>query len=200
MNLLKVFKPKPVTAPPVMQAARLYTNCSELVLHNFDQVLTYNRFEYLKVDRSLPVTDAELQAAWFEIMSEFIPLSKNVSAMSTIKKRSNLLVMAKLLQVYEAVKINIQCDNDVTDVCRRYRLKPSAIDQHIGLLKNDILKTQNKLPKPTDGEPKPDLIVSDIDKSIAVAAKHGYKINRFETVVSEWCQIMDMIENSNPNT
>jgi hypothetical protein len=171
-------------------------------LHNFDQVLTYNRFEYLKVERKSVATEPELQAAWLSIISEFIILSKNVRAMGNIKKRSNLVLLERRLTVLVAIEINIKCGNDVSKECAERRIKSENIRQHIGLLKNEISRMQASLPKPSDDmaqEAKP-VIESDIDKSIAYAAKHGYKINRFETVVSEWCQIMNMIESSKPQT
>ena len=68
-----------------------------------------------------------------------------------------------------------------------YKTSKEKIQVHIGLIKNEI----NQL---TDKEKDEDIKnSSDFEKSIAVLIKNGCKIDRFTTVVSEWCMLLNLI-------
>lgn len=168
---------------------KLYTRCNELPIHNFNEVATNDDFNFLKKNPDDKVSIDDLQLAWLGILDEFIRISKNAFAIATIQKKSTIILLEKKLHVFEAIKLNIKYGNDVTDVCKEYRVKRDKIDAYIGMVKNDIARIQKGI-KTEDGVKSE----TDFDRSIMICNKYGYTINRFTTMVSEWVQALNLIE------
>lgn len=188
--MLKLFRRK-------SKPAQLYFKCNELPIHNFNEVSENDDFTYLQKNRDDVVSQHLLDAAWLGILDEFIRISKNVVAVSTLKKKRELLLLNKRLQVLVAIQINVDHGNDVTDICKQYKLNEEKIHVHVGMVKNDIARISKTLPDPEDEDQKK-TGNTEFDQSIAACLKAGYQINRFSTVVTEWCAILNTIKQQKP--
>ena len=173
--------------------ANLYRRCNVLPIHNFNEISTNNDFDYLKVNRNDVVSQIELEETWLLIMDEFYRISKNINALSLIKKQCNLMLLQKKLVVFEVLKICIDKNIDVSNECLKYRIDKTKINIHIGMLKNDISRITSTFPKEINNNNSE----SQFDDTIAIIIKNGFQINRFTTVVSEWCSILNIIEKQN---
>lgn len=173
---------------------KLYTSCNVLPIHNFNEVANNDDYNFLKRNIDDVVSLDILQKTWLGILDEFIRISKNNIAIATLKKKTQLILLDKKLQVFEAIKINIHYQNDVTEVCKDYRVNPLKINAHIGLVKNDIARISNGMKSNDGGNNKSE---TEFDLSIAICSKNGFQINRFTTVVSEWVQFLNLIEKQN---
>lgn len=165
---------------------KLYTKCSEFPVHNFFEAMNGN-LAYLKKNIDDVVSDEELENTWINILDEFIILSKNVVTQNMIRKKINFLILIQKLSVYEALKVCIDNRVDVEAELKEYKVKKDRINTKIALIKNDIAKL-----KPKENESNNS--TNDFDTSIAMILKNGYQINRFQTTVSEYCAILNSIE------
>jgi hypothetical protein len=163
-----------------------------LPIHNFNEVATNGDLNYLKINREDHVKESELQIVWLNILDEYFALSKNVKAISALKKKYSIILMNYKLEVLNALKIcldkGINIDKELS-LCKTDKVRLSA---HIGMLKNDISRISNSLPIEDNRQEN-----SDFDRTLAVIMKYGYKINRFKTTVSELIAIKQLIEEQN---
>lgn len=191
---MAIFKKQPEKAP-----AELYRQCNELPIHNFNEISTNGDYDYLKKNRNDDVPVAELDKVWYDILDEFLRISKNKIANGILRKKKELIFLYKRLDILEAIKTCIDYEIDVTDKCKEYRVTPKNIDARIGLVKNDIMRITNSL-SDKEGQTQ-DPGETDFDRSIAQIMRAGYPINRFKTVVTEWCAILNLLEeNKSDNT
>lgn len=180
-------KTKPVPEP------LLFLKCSELPIHNFNEVASNGDFSYLKKNRTDEVSNTDLEMAWIGILDEYFRISSNNQALALLKKKCSLIYLEKKLQVIESLKICTSLGIDVADKLKQYNINPSNIEQHIAIIKNDIAKVFHQIPK--EEEVKKDN--QNFNRTIAIVLKNGYHINRHTTVVSEWVQILNIIEQTN---
>lgn len=178
--------------PIQKETPELYLRCNELPIHNFNEIATNSDFSYLKKNRNDDISNSDLEMAWITILDEYFRISKNTMALGLLKKKCGLIYLEKKLQVFEALKICIDLKIDVSEKLKEYRINNVTIDAHIGMIKNDISRIFAQLQK--EEEVKQDN--QNFDKTIAIILKNGYQINRHTTVVSEWVQILNLIEQS----
>jgi len=169
--------------------ARLYTKCSELCIHNFNEVATNNDFNYLKLNKNDVATDIELETAWLGILDEYFRISKNVQGLNILKKKTSLLFLENKLHVFEAMQICLSKNINIDLEMKMYRTDKNILKIHIGMIKNDINRILKSLP--VEENSKDD---NEFDRSLAVLSQAGFKIDRFTTVVSEWVQMLRIFE------
>lgn len=168
----------------------LYNKCNILPIHNFNEV-SNGDLSYMKIDRNDNVPIAELENAWLSIIDEYFVLSKNIQGIENLKRKSVLIRLEKKMQVYEAVKICLNRNVNVDEIMTQYGINAVDLPQYMALIKYDIDDLNSMLKKTdTKGE-------NEFDKMFAIALKSGFQINRFTTTVSEWIQIIKIIEEQN---
>lgn len=178
----------------IRKKAVLFTKCSELPIHNFNEIANNNDFNYLKVNKTDTATDEELMIAWLVILDEYFRISKNVHGISILKKKTSLMFLQKKLQVFEALQICLSKNINVEKEMILYKTNKDIIKIHVGMIKNDIQRVFKSLP--VEENRKED---NEFDRTVAVILKNGFQINRFKTTVSEWVQILQLIEQQNKN-
>jgi len=180
--MLKIFKSK---AKP-----QLYRACRELPVHNFNEVASNNDFSFLKKNPNDVVSDEDLQLAWLDILDEYLTISKNALVLNAMSKKAKVILLEKKLHVLEVMKFCAERGIDIDEELKEYRLKKDKIQINIGLIKNDINRLSNSMPNETERKNSN----TDFDRSIAMLNKNGFNINRFTTVVSEWVQALNILE------
>ncbi len=168
----------------------LFNKCSELPIHNFNEIANNNDFSYLKRDRNTIVSEEEIQSTWLNILDEFLKISNNTFAFNMLKKRSKIILLDRKLKVFEALQYCISKGIDVSNELKEYRMTKERLASNIGLIKNDISRLSNSIPT----EEKNNNGNSEFERTIAIIIKNGYQIDRFKTVVSEFCSILNLIE------
>lgn len=171
----------------------LFTKCNELPIHNFNEIANNGDFSYLKRDRNSVVSEEEIQSTWLNILDEFLSISNNTYAVNMLKKRSKILLLERKLKVFEALNYCISKEIDVSNELKEYRMTKNRLASNISLIKNDISRLSNTIPK----EEKNNNGSSEFERTIAIIIKNGYQIDRFKTVVSEFCSILNLIEQQN---
>lgn len=170
--------------------ANLYRKCSELPIHNFNEVSSNGDFSYLKKNRNDEVSNTELELCWLNILDEYFTLTDNPMAVANLKKRIRLILMDRKLEVLNALKLCIERNVNVDSELKEYRTSKQKITIHIGMLMNDIQRVQKSLPKENEEKQS----ATNFDDSIAFIIENGYQINRHTTVVSEYCSILKRIK------
>jgi hypothetical protein len=168
----------------------LFNKCNELPIHNFNEIANNNDFSYLKRDCNSVVSDDLIQSTWLNILDEFLSISNNTYAVNMLKKRSKILLLERRLKVLEALNYCISKGIDVSIEMKEYRMTNNRLNSNISLIKNDISRLTNTIPT----EEKTNNNSSDFERTIAIIIKNGYQIDRFKTVVSEFCSILNLIE------
>lgn len=174
----------------VQKKNNVYTTCNTLCIHNFNEVANNSDFSYLKKDRNEDVNDEVLQLAWLDILDEYLTISNNQIALTLLNKKAKVMLLEKKLNVLLVMKYCIDRNIDISEQLKEYNLKAEKVQINIGLIKNDISRISNSIP--SDSERKSNN--TDFDKSIAMLNKNGFNINRFTTVVSEWVQALNILE------
>ena len=172
--------------------AKLYDKCNLLPIHNFNEISNNNNFEYLKINQNDVVSEIELQECWLGILDEFYKLSKNTSAKNQFQMQIDLMLLQRKLNVFETIYQCLENDIDVLKECKIYKIIPEQIRQHIGVVKNRIGLIYENMPKSNNAK-----FENQFEKTIAIILKNGFQINRHTTVVSEWCAILNLIEEQN---
>ncbi len=170
----------------------LFTKCSELPIHNFNEVANNNDFSYLKRNRNSIVSDDEIQSAWLNILDEFLKISNNAYAINILKKKSKVIHLGKKLQVLQIAKYAIDKGIDVTDILKQYKITEKSLNANIGLIKNDISRINSAVPD----EEEEDLQDrnQDFENTIVLLLENGYHINRNETVVTTWVSALNRLD------
>ncbi len=168
----------------------LFTKCNELPIHHFNEIANNNDFSYLKRDRNTIVSEEKIQSTWLNILDEFLTISNNTFAFNMLKKRSKIILLDRKLKVFEALQYCISKGIDVGKELKEYRMTKERLASNIGLIKNDISRLSNSIPT----EEKNNNGNSEFERTIAIIIKNGYQIDRFKTVVSEFCSILNLIE------
>lgn len=176
------------------QLQKIYRKCNELPIHNFNEISNNGDFDYLKINKKYFVSDIDLQNAWLEILNEFLVISKNSQTFNILNKQANIMQLEMRLRVLQSFKMCIEDKINIQNYLLEYKIKPENIDQHIGLVKNDLSKFYNEIPKGNESKKE-----NQFEETIAVILENGYQINRFTTVVSEWVAILNRIELKHKN-
>lgn len=167
---------------------RLYSKCNELVLHHFEECMNGN-LDYLKINPSDKVKQSDIENAWLSIVDEFLILSKNKITLNIIKKKNKVLLLESRLRVLEVLNFCVDREINVEDKLIEYKTSKEKINIHIAMAKNDIARLTSR-----DYQEEENNISFDFSTSIAVLSKNGFQINRFTTVVSEWCAFLNLLE------
>lgn len=173
--------------------SNVYRNCNELPIHNFNEVDSFSRFEFLKKNQDDNVSEEVLQLAWLNILDELLTISNNKIAINIIKKKTDVLLLHRKMKVLEALKICIDLNIDVDQQLKEYKTTKEKISIHIGMLKNDI----NRI---TPAEESVDEVRDEnannlnFENSIVRLIEKGYQIDRFKTVVSTWITALNRLE------
>lgn len=173
----------------INQVQKLYRKCNELPIHNFNEISNNGNFNYLKINKKDFVSDLDLQNAWLEILNEYLVISKNSQTFNMLNNQANTMQLEMRLRVLQSFKMCIENKIDIQNYLLEYKIKPENIDQHIGLVKNDLSKFYNEMPKENESKKE-----NQFEETIAIILENGYQINRFTTVVSEWVAILNRIE------
>lgn len=136
------------------------------------------------------VSDEDLQLAWLDILDEYLTISNNAIAINLLKKRAKIILLEKRLHVLEVMKFCADRNIEIEKELKEYRIKKDKIHVNIGMIKNDISRLSNSMPSESEQQSSN----TDFDRSIAMLNKNGYNINRFTTVVSEWVQALNILE------
>lgn len=190
-----MFKAKSYRKPKKIDEPKLFRKCNQLPIHNFNEAMNGD-LNYLKVDPDDVVDELILQQAWLDIMDEFLPMSKNALAMRIIGRKSQILLLQQRLRVLSIINYCYTQGYDVDEKAKEYKTSKEKIMVHIGLVKNDIARITTGIPTESD-DAKTGNNNADFERSIAIAMKFGYQIDRFKTVVSTWCAIMNQIDKQN---
>jgi len=172
--------------------ANLYRKCNVLPIHNFNEIATNNDLNYLKVNKNDFVSQIELEETWLTILDEFYRISKNVKILNVLKKKTELILLEKKLDVFEALQICLSKNIDVENEMKLYKTNKNIINIHIGMIKNDISRITKSIPVE---EIRND--TNEFEKTLAVILKSGFQFNRFTNVVSEWVSILNLIQEQN---
>lgn len=173
----------------------LFTKCNELPIHNFNEIANNNDFSYLKRDRNSVVSDELIQSIWVDILDEFISISKNTYAVNVIKKKSKIMLLELRLKVFETLKYCSIRGVNIDSELQHYRMTKESISINIGLMRNDISRLKGSLPD--ENEKKANQCSLEFDRTIAILNKNGFQIKRFTTVVTEWVQALNILEQQN---
>lgn len=168
----------------------VYCKCNELVIHNFNEVASNNDFSYLKKNKNEVVSDEALQLAWLDILDEYLTISNNAIAVSSLQKKAKVIKLEKKMHVFQMMKFCIDRNIDISEYLKEYNVKADKVQVNIGMIKNDISRLNNGIPSETERSNSN----TDFDRSIAMLNKNGFNINRFTTVVSEWVQALNILE------
>ncbi len=186
--MLKLKLPEWVKIKSVKKEPNLYRKCNELPIHNFNEVSNNNDLSYLKIDKKDVVSDIDLENAWLEILNEYLTISKNKDTFNLLNNQSNILLLETKLKVFLCLKNCIDNKIEVEEYLLDYKIKAENIDQHIGLIRNDLEKFKKEIPQNQKSNS------NSFEETIAVILENGYQINRFSMVVSEWVAILNRIQ------
>jgi len=167
-----------------------YSKCNELPIHNFNEVASNNDFSYLIKNKDEEVSDEVLQLAWLDILDEYLTISKNNIALNALKKKAKITLLQKRLDTLEIMKYCADRGIDIDAELAQYRIKKDKIQVNIGMVKNDIARLSSSVPSESEKKGSN----NTFDRSIAMLNKNGFNINRFTTVVTEWVQALDILE------
>lgn len=175
----------------------IYRNCRELPIHNFNECMNGD-MTYLIAGKRTPnavklfLQTVNTEQVWLEIMNEYIELSKNNRAKKMLQNKNKIIWLQRRLNVLELIQQGIDEGYDVSEYLTEYKLKKEKVKSQIALAKNELARLAPKNENHEDEKSK-----NDFDTSIAYILENGYQINRFTTVVSEYCEILNRIEQKN---
>lgn len=167
----------------------IFKKCNQLPIHNFNEIATTQNLNYLKKDLNSEVPEEELQQTWIDILDEYFRISNNTYASQLFRKKINVLLLEKRLHVLEVLKVCIERGCNVDAEMKMYRVTKDNISASIGIIKNDLTRITKTIQV---GDTHQD--ETEFDRTIAIILKNGFHINRNTTVVSEWCAILNLIE------
>lgn len=184
MRLLQFFN-KPKLVP------KLYTSLNQLPIHNFNEIITNQNLDYLKRNIDDNVQGLVLENLWLDLMDDYFTLTKNPKALMQLKRKMQIMLIEKKINVLEILKYCILKEINVDKELQSYGLTKENLAQHLGLLKNDLLKKITALPEEIEASN------NEFDKTIAVLLSKGFSVNRFKTVVTEWVAMLEIVEQQN---
>jgi hypothetical protein len=173
--------------------SNVYRNCNELPIHNFNEVDSFGRFEYLKKNPDDDVSEYELQLAWLDILDELLTISDNKIAINIINKKIQFIRLGRKLKVLEALKICVEMDLDVDSQLKEYNTSKQKLNVHIGMLKNDINRIKPSEESEVDVAKDSNESNLNFENSIVRLIEKGYQIDRFKTVVSTWITALNRL-------
>lgn len=179
--MFKIFKSK--------REPQLYKKCNELPIHNFNEAANGD-YSFLKKNSGDVVSDEDLQVAWLDILDEYLTVSNNTYAVTLLKKKAKAILLEKKLYVLQTMKFCADRNIDIDEYLKEYNIKKEKLAVNIGMIKNDLNRLVNTMPESAEKQSNS----TDFDRSIAVLNKNGFNINRFTTVVSEWVQALNILE------
>lgn len=185
-NFRKFFMKNKAVAGP-----KLYTTCNTLPIHNFNEIMNNQDLNYLKINRDDKVSNSDLENAWLNLMDEYFTLTNNPKALHQLKNKMHIMILEKKIHVLEILKYCIAREINVDEEMKIYRVTKQNLPQHLGLLKNDLLKKLAAIPEEINNAD------NEFDKTIAVLMSRGFSVNRFKTVVSEWVAMLEIVEKQN---
>lgn len=185
-KFLNFFRRKKATAGP-----KLYVTCNTLPIHNFNECIANDDFNYLKRNLNDDVSRSLLESTWLDIMDEYFTLTNNRKALYQLKNKIAIMILEKKVSVLELLQYCVVKEINVDEELKSYRMTKENLSQHLGLAKNDLLKKIAALPE----EMKTNN--NEFDKTIAVLLSRGFSVNRFRTVVSEWVAMLEIVELQN---
>ncbi len=167
----------------------LYDKCNILPIHNFNEVMNGD-LSFLQKDRNVKVPEDVLQEVWINVLDEYLKISKSAITISMLGKKVKSVYLISQLDVFTALQKCIDYGTDVSELLKKYKVKPETLNQKISLVKNEInllfSKEQNR--EETSSEN------SNFEMSLVMIRKEGYTVDRFKMVVTEWCAILNQIE------
>lgn len=166
----------------------LYNKCNILPIHNFNEA-SNGDLSFLQVNKNEEIPEYILQETWIEIMDEYLKISNSALTLSILGEKLKSVYLISQLKVYQSLKNCFENEIDVTELLKKYRIKPENINQKIALVKNDFNQLFTK-----EKEGKNESDNSNFEMSLAMIRKEGYSIDRFKMVVTEWCAILNQIE------
>lgn len=169
--------------------ANLFYKCSELPIHNYNEVDSFGDFNFLKKNPNDKVSENDLHECWLGILDELIQISKNATAKNLIRKKINFISLIRKLNVFEALKTCIDLKIDVEQTLKLYRIRKEDIDKHIGITKNKL----NDL-LPNENQTSNEKTANNFELSIVVLTEHGYNVDRFKMTVTTWAIALNRIE------
>jgi hypothetical protein len=167
----------------------VFKKCNQLPIHNFNEIATTQNLNFLKKDQNSEVPEEELQQAWLDILDEYFRISNNNYALQLFRKKIKVITLEKKLNVLEIIRFCLEKGCDVSEEMKMYRVTKENLTANIGLIQNDIIRITKTIPKEEFSKDE-----TEFDRTIAIILKNGFQINRFTTVVSEWCAILNLIE------
>lgn len=185
-KFLNFFRRKKATAGP-----KLYVTCNTLPIHNFNEIINNQNLNFLKMNMDDQIPDSILEATWLNLMDEYFTLTNNPRATHQLKLKISLMLLEKKINVLEILNHCIVKKIDVDEELKSYQLTKENISQHLGLLKNDLLKKIAAIPEEISTSK------NEFDRTIAVLLSRGFSVNRFRTVVSEWVAMLEIVELQN---
>lgn len=185
----------------------VYTNCRQLPIHNFNEIILTNDLAFLLKDlkdlndqKSQAFPKEDLEIVWQKILEEFSELTNDDSNKKMFRQKSEILFLEQKLNALRCIFILGQLDLN-EDQNRQYlelRKKFKVKD-----IKKSIASTENQLRLKIDdfkriyaNETSPKSFEYNLTRISKVL---GFQINRYTTTVAEWIQYIQTAEETIKN-
>ena len=175
----------------------LYSNCRELPLHIFNEILVVDDLALLIKEKSegQNYTKEILTEHWQKILDEYSELSKDQASKKVYRDKAEILFLEQKLNALRIIFVLGQLDlneeqaKQYQDLRRKFKVKN---------IKKDMAATENLLRMKIEdfkrmnaSESNPNSFEYNLAK---VSGILGFQINRFTTTVAEWINLLKVAE------
>lgn len=165
--------------------AKLYHNCRELPVHNFNEVMYTGNLQWLVVNGE--VDDYTLRDTWISILSEYYDLTGNNKEF--IKKKQLLKQITEL----NALEVFINVHGTLSKKEREKYYKELKVTEKNLITRYKRISNIVRLELEAQKDKKNEGSIRDLDKSLAILNENGFVVDRYKTPLSEYLAYIERL-------